>query len=155
MALFTEISGAPKGHKSGAQESLNFSQVHLSRAQISVFISFCIFIASNDKQLSWWPCLRKENSINIFITYIVVALPAPKCTSGAHRKLSWVHLVPLPHSAVWHKGNTTLAGIAIMIKSCIHHSLLKLHKSQIPIFGFWIRRTQFVSHWDYMAACSD
>ena len=37
MALFIEISCAPKGHTSGAgvQKSLDFSQVRLSSAQIS------------------------------------------------------------------------------------------------------------------------
>ena len=34
----------------------------------------------------------KQIASNIVITYSVVAIPAPRCASGAHRKLSWVRL---------------------------------------------------------------
>ena len=129
MALFTEILGAPKWHKSGAgvQKSLNFSQVQLLSAQISFFYQVFIFLLQTTANNSRGGRVYvKKIASKIVIIYIAVALPAPRCTSGAHRKWSWVHLchtlqsggritplppcqnissAPLPYSAVWSVWN--------------------------------------------------
>ena len=89
IALFNEISGAPKGHKSdvGTQTSLNFSQVHLSNTQISFVYQVFMFLLQTTANSSHGRCVYvMEITSTILITYIVAALPAPRCASGAHRK---------------------------------------------------------------------
>ena len=78
MTLFTKISGTPKWHKSGAgvQESLKF----LSSA---LFMCLASLYANNSHGGRVYV---KKIASQIFITYIVVALPATRCASGAHRK---------------------------------------------------------------------
>ena len=93
MALFPEISGVPpNGHTSGSGAE-NFSKVRLSITQISFVYQVFIFLLQTTANNSHGCRVYvKKIASTISSTYIVVALPAPRCGSGTHRKWSRLRL---------------------------------------------------------------